>query len=118
MPLKPESRAWFEKAIFDLAIAQAHMQSHLWTDAGQFARQAAQKFLQAGLVAYGEPEPSPRLGQLGAALAQRAGGFQAQPEWAELDRFASPESVGETEGRRAFAQAEQIRDAIAALLSR
>jgi hypothetical protein len=117
MALPPESRSWFERGIFDLAIAQAHVQSGLWMPAAQHARQAALKFMQAALVAKGERDPSPRMAALVTATSSRFPQFTPRPEWNAFDRFASEETVPEADGRAAFRWAEEIRDAVAKLLA-
>lgn len=114
---KAESRGWFERGMFDLAIAGAHLQSALWLQGAQHARQAAIKLLQAALVHAGEPEPSPRIGDLTAEIVRRHPAFQADPAWSELDKLAAAAVLAEPEARLAYAQVEAIRDAVAPLLN-
>lgn len=111
-----ESRSWFERGIFDLGIAAAHLQSGLWLAGAQHARQAALKLLQAALVHAGEPEPSPRIGDLVAAVKARHPAFRSQTSWPSLDALAAATAVTEGQAREAYAHVEAIRDAVAALL--
>ena len=116
MALPPESRSWFERGIFDLAIAQAHVQSKLWRQAAQHARQASLKFMQAALVARGQRDPSPRMAALTALAVARFPAFVPNEEWNGLDQFAGDDDVSEEAGKSAFRWAEEIRDEVARLL--
>ncbi len=111
-----ESRSWFERAIFDLSIAQAHFQSRLWTGAALHARQAAVKFLQAGLAHTREIDPSPRIRDLRGNLRARAPGFAMDAAWDGLDRYAGDAEFTEVDARLALQWAAGVRDAVAALL--
>jgi HEPN domain-containing protein len=116
MPLKTESRNWFERGIFDLAIAQAHLQSGIWGEGAKLARQAALKFLQAAIVAKGEPNPSPRVKDLLAAIAASGLALQANDDWTGLDQAAGDSDIPEPDARRYYDFAEQIRDSVRKLL--
>lgn len=113
---QPNARGWFERAIVDLSIAQAHLVSGLWLEAGRHARQAALKFLQAGLAAKGKTEPSPRISVLCDALRIEHPAFEAKAEWLAFDKLAGVEALSEGEGRTAVQWAGEIRDAVAKLL--
>ncbi len=116
MPLTSEAWGWFERAVFDLSIAQANLQSRIWLDAARYARQAAVKFLQAALVQTGEPEPAPRILQLAGELQKRVSSFSPDESWAMLDGFAGAESATEEEARAAYGAAEAVRDAVSRVL--
>lgn len=118
MPGSSESRGWFERGMFDLAIAAAHLQSGLWLAGAQHARQAGLKFLQAALVLHGEPDPSPRMSELAAEAARRNPAFRPDAAWSELDSLASGTALDEAPARQAYRQAEAIRDAVASVLER
>ena len=116
MPLRPEARGWFERAMFDLGIAQAHLQSGMWLDAGKFARQATVKFLQSAIVQAGEPHPSPRAGDLAAEVKRLHAAFAADEDWQRIDSAASVSAMTAVEGTALYQAAERIRDAVATAL--
>lgn len=116
MPLRPEARGWFERAVFDLSIAQAHLESGIWLDAGKHARQAAVKFLQAAIVQKGEPHPSPRAGDLAAAVKEAFPGFTSEEDWRALDAVAAATAMTQDEARSIYHAAERVRDGVAAAL--
>lgn len=118
MPGPSESRGWFERGLFDLAIAAAHLQSGLWLAGAQHARQAGLKFLQSALVLAGEPDPTPRMSELAAEAVRRHPAFRRNDEWAVLDSLASATALDEAQARQAYARVEDIRDAVAAVITR
>lgn len=116
MPGPADSRGWFERGVFDLAIAAAHLQSGLWLAGAQHARQAGLKFLQAALVHAGEPNPSPRMSELAAEAERRHPTFRRNDDWAQLDLLASASQLDESQARQAYARVERIRDAVAGII--
>ena len=116
MRLSPDTRGWFERAMFDLGIAKAHLQSRLWGETGQYARQAALKFLQSLLVQAGHMEPAPRIDDLLAAVRQHYPAVQAGDDWSMLDGFAGPRETTQEDALRAYTIAEAVRDEVARLL--
>ncbi len=111
-----ESRAWFEKGIFELGIAQAHLLSGMASQGAQHARQAALKFLQAAIVKSGEAEPSPRIADLTRAASAACPGFQAEARWNSLDQIAGNDKIGQEEAKVVYATVESIRDEVARVI--
>ena len=116
MRVSPDARSWFERAVFDLAIAKAHLQSQLWSEAGQYSRQAALKFLQSALVQTGHLEPAPRMNDLLAEVRERYPTLETGDDWDILDRFVSARETSKEEAVQAYAISEAVRDEIARLL--
>jgi hypothetical protein len=112
MALRGEGRGWFERAMFDLSIAQAHLESGLWLEGGKLARQAAVKFLQTALVQHGEPNPSPRMGDLAAAVTALYPGFALDEAWRAFDAAAGATEMTEAAARALYAATERVRDAV------
>lgn len=116
MPVSPAARGWFERGVFDLAIAKAHLQNRLWKEAAMYARQSATKCIQALLVKTGAPEPSPRMSDLLRVACQRESRFLVNEAWITLDRFASGIACTQAESEQAYDMAEAVRDAVARFL--